>query len=158
LTKKLPRGFRRGCAPHFVVLAVEEMERGVCWPCLHAAATNLFLKATYYPAFASQRTLKSFALRLRENIDPQTPFLFYNSFDCGTVFYSRRHIAQYGEKVNEFRPPVFAHVGGRLERLRQRNNLEMLDISEGRGPASEHRLVLVSRRDFFRFRLNSHPR
>src|SRR5262245_25360518 len=109
-----------------------------------AAATNLFLKTTYYPAFASQRTLKLFAVRLGDNVDPQTPLLFYNSFDYGTIFYSRRHIAQYGQNVNELKQPAFLLMWEEdWERLRQKNDLEMLDISEGRGPAAEHRLALV---------------
>jgi len=29
------------------------------------------------------------------------------------------------------------------QRIRDRNDLKMLDISEGRGPAGKHRLVLV---------------
>ena len=72
---------------------------------------NGIMKTTYYPAIASKRTLKPFATRLRENIDPQTPILFYNSFDYGTIFYSRRDIAQYAQKVNELERRFFCSCG-----------------------------------------------
>ena len=72
-----------------------------------ATAATVLMKTTYYPAIASKRTLKPFAIRLRENIDPQTPLLFYNSFDYGTIFYSRRDIADYAQKIDELRQPVF---------------------------------------------------
>ncbi len=107
------------------------------------AATGL-MKTTYYPAIASKRTLKPFAIRLRENIDPQTPLLFYNSFDYGTIFYSRRHIADYVQKIAGLKPPVFLLMWEQdWKRLRQRNDLETLDISEGLGPAAKKRLILV---------------
>ena len=109
-----------------------------------ATAATLLMKTTYYPAIASKRTLKPFAIRLRENIDPQTPLLFYNSLDYGTIFYSRRHIADYAQKIDGLRPPVFLLMLERdWERLRKRNPLETLDISEGRGPVAADRLILV---------------
>ena len=109
-----------------------------------ATAATVFMKTTYYPAIASKRTLKPFALRLREDIGPQTPILFYNSFDYGTIFYSRMEIAQYAQKANELKQPVVLLMWEEdWERLRKRNALEMLDISEGRGPVAKHRLILV---------------
>jgi hypothetical protein len=109
-----------------------------------AAAALLLMKTTYYPAVASKRTLKPFAIRLRDKIDPQIPLLFYNSLDYGTIFYSRRHIADYVQKIDGLRPPIFLLMWeDDLERLRRRNHLEILDISEGRGPVAEHRLILV---------------
>ena len=109
-----------------------------------ATAATVFMKTTYYPAIASKRTLKPFATRLRENINPQTPILFYNSFDYGTIFYSRRDIAQYAQKVNELKQPVFLLMWEEdWKRLRKKNALEMLDVSEGRGPVAKHRLILV---------------
>jgi 4-amino-4-deoxy-L-arabinose transferase-like glycosyltransferase len=109
-----------------------------------ATAATLLMKTTYYPAIASKRTLKSFAIRLRENIDPQTPLLFYNALDYGTIFYSRRHIADYAQQIDGLRPPVFLLMLERdWERLRKRNPLETLDISEGRGPVAADRLILV---------------
>jgi 4-amino-4-deoxy-L-arabinose transferase-like glycosyltransferase len=109
-----------------------------------AAAAMVFMKTTYYPAIASKRTLKPFATRLRENINPQTPILFYNSFDYGTIFYSRRDIGQYAQEVNELKQPVFLLMWEEdWKRLRKKNALEMLDVSEGRGPVAKHRLILV---------------
>lgn len=112
-----------------------------------ATAATVFLKTSYYPAIAGERTLKPFATRLRENIAPQTPILFYNSFDYGTIFYSRREIAPYAQKVNELKQPVFLLMWEEdWQRLRRKNALEMLDISEGWGPVAKHPLVLVKSR------------
>lgn len=112
-----------------------------------ATAATVFLKTSYYPAIAGERTLKPFATRLRENIAPQTPILFYNSFDYGTIFYSRRDIAPYAQKINELKQPVFLLMWEEdWQRLRRKNALEMLDISKGRGPVAKHPLVLVKSR------------
>jgi 4-amino-4-deoxy-L-arabinose transferase-like glycosyltransferase len=110
---------------------------------LMALATTVFLKTTYYPAIASTRTLKPFVVRLRQNIDPQAPLFFYRAFDYGTIFYSHRHIASYPQKANELQPVLLLMWEEDWQRLRGQNDLEMLDISEGRGPAGRHRLVLV---------------
>ena len=108
-----------------------------------ATAATLLMKTSYYPAIAGKRTLKPFAVRLREKIDPQTPLLFYNTLDYGTIFYSRRHIADYAQ-IGRLRPPVFLLMWEEdWERLRKANPLETLDISEGRGPVAEHRLILA---------------
>ncbi len=112
-----------------------------------ATAATVFLKTSYYPAIAGERTLKPFATRLRENIAPQTPILFYNSFDYGTIFYSRREIAPYAQKVNKLKQPVFLLMWEEdWQSLRRKNALEMLDISEGWGPVAKHPLVLVKSR------------
>jgi hypothetical protein len=115
-----------------------------------ATAATVFMKTTYYPAIASKRTLKPFAIRLRENIGPQTPILFYHSFDYGTIFYSRRHIADYVQEIGGLTPPVLLLMWEEdWDTLRKKHALEMLDISEGRGPVAKHRLVLVKSSGLF---------
>jgi hypothetical protein len=120
--------------------------RGSRYPYFVFFSATVFMKTTYYPAIATKRTLKAFATRLRENISPQPPILFYNSFDYGTIFYSRRDVAQYAEKVNGSKSPVFFLMWEEdWERLRKKNVLEMLAISEGGGgPVARHRLILVT--------------
>jgi hypothetical protein len=110
---------------------------------LMAMATTVFLKTTYYPAIAGSRTLKPFVVRLRQNIDSQAPLFFYRAFDYGAIFYSRRHIASYPQEANELQPVFLLMWEEDWQRLQGQNGLEMLDISEGRGPVGRRRLVLV---------------
>jgi len=104
----------------------------------------VIIKTLYYPAIASARTLKPFGMRLQYKIDAQTPLLFYDAFDAGTIFYSRRHIAPYFEKASEVTPPFFLLMWEKnWQKLRDQSNLEMVDVSEGWGPVGKNRLVLV---------------
>jgi 4-amino-4-deoxy-L-arabinose transferase-like glycosyltransferase len=109
-----------------------------------AIATTLFLKIAYYPAIATKRTLKPFAVRVGENLDPRARLLFYHTLDYGTIFYSRRHIASYSPEIQKLEAPAFLLMWEEdWQRIRDRNDLKMLDISEGRGPVGKHRLVLI---------------
>jgi 4-amino-4-deoxy-L-arabinose transferase-like glycosyltransferase len=109
-----------------------------------ATATTLFLKTTYYPAIATEETLKPFAVRLRDNLDSQASLLFYRAFDYGTIFYSRRHIASYSTTMDELKKRVFLLMWEEdWQRVRDENGIKLLDMSEGRGPADKHRLVLA---------------
>ena len=110
---------------------------------LMTTATSVFLKTTYYPTIANQRTFKPFVVRLRQNIDPQAPIFFYRAFDYGAIFYSRRHIASYPQKAEALQPVFLLMWEEDWQRLRGENNLQMLDISEGWGPVGRRRLVLV---------------
>ena len=109
-----------------------------------ATVATVIMKTNYYAAIASERTLKPFGLRLQQKIDSQTPLLFYNSFDAGTIFYSRKHIAPYSPRANEITSPFFLLMWEKdWEQLSDKTGLEALDISEGRGPVGKRRLVLV---------------
>jgi len=109
-----------------------------------ATMATVIVKTVYYPAIASARTLKPFGIRLQKEIDSQAPLLFYDAFDAGTIFYSRRHIAPYFEKTNEIMPPFFVLMWEKdWEKLRNQTDLKMLAVSEGRGPVGKNRLVLV---------------
>ncbi|MGH7784415.1 MAG: hypothetical protein ACREO5_11315, partial [Candidatus Binatia bacterium] len=116
---------------------------------LIAMASSVFLKTVYYPAIAAQRSMKSFGMRLRQNASTQTPLAFYHAFDYGTIFYSRRHIPDQPQKRNEPNSPLFLLMWEEeWQRLREHNDLEMVDLSEGRGPVDKHRLVLVKSSTF----------
>lgn len=111
---------------------------------LIAATVIIFLKLALNPAVAAQHTLKPFVSRLPQQVAPEAPLLFYRAFDYGTVFYSRRHIPNYADRVNELRGPFYLLMWEEdWRRLGKANHLKMLDISEGGGPTGRHRLVLV---------------
>jgi hypothetical protein len=79
-----------------------------------------------------------------EKIDPNLPVLFYRGLDYGVFFYSRRHIPSYARKAAELKPPFFLLMWEEdWSVLRSRGDLQMVDISEGRGAAGRHRLVLA---------------
>jgi 4-amino-4-deoxy-L-arabinose transferase-like glycosyltransferase len=109
-----------------------------------AMSVALFLKTTYYPPIATERTLKPFALRLRNHVAAEAPLFFYHAFDYGTIFYSRRHIAPYPPKAQELHEPIFLLMWEEdWQRMRNTNDFRISDISEGRGPVDKHHLVLV---------------
>jgi 4-amino-4-deoxy-L-arabinose transferase-like glycosyltransferase len=114
-----------------------------------ATMTTVLMKTSYYAPKASERTLKPFGVRLRQGIDAQTPLVFYNSFDAGTIFYSRRHIAPYSRTIAEINPPFFVLMWEEnWQHLQDKTGLEIADISEGRGPVGKHHLVLVKSSKF----------
>ncbi|HYY24103.1 MAG TPA: hypothetical protein VE689_01350, partial [Candidatus Udaeobacter sp.] len=68
----------------------------------------------------------------------------YRAFDYGTIFYSRRHIASYSTTMDELKKRVFLLMWEEdWQRVRDENGIKLLDMSEGRGPADKHRLVLA---------------
>jgi hypothetical protein len=72
------------------------------------------------------------------------PLLFYRAFDYGAVFYARRHIPSYAKNFAGLQPPYFLLMWEEdFKRLSAQNHFQVLDISEGRGPAARHRLVLL---------------
>jgi hypothetical protein len=109
-----------------------------------ATAVIIFFKLAFTPAVAAKLTLKPFVNRLSQQVALQTPLLFYRAFDYGTVFYSRRHIANYADRVNQLSGPFYLLMWEEdWRRLAKANRLKELDISEGGGPTGRHRLVLV---------------
>jgi 4-amino-4-deoxy-L-arabinose transferase-like glycosyltransferase len=112
--------------------------------CLITLAFTVIMKTVVLPPIVFERTMKPFMLRVNEKIDARLPLLFYRAFDLGAVFYSRRHIPSYAANANELKPPFYLLMWEEDWRpLAGRDELKMLDISEGRGPAGRHRLVLV---------------
>jgi hypothetical protein len=109
------------------------------------AILNLFVvKLVYYPSIARERTLKPFIERIRQEVDPTVPLLFYRAFDTGAIFYAGRHIRSYEELANEIKPPFYLLMWEEeLAPLNSNKGLEVLDISQGTGPAHRHRMILV---------------
>jgi 4-amino-4-deoxy-L-arabinose transferase-like glycosyltransferase len=109
-----------------------------------ALAQIIVIKHAYYPYFADQRTMKPFMSRVVQKVDSRTPLLFYRAFDYSVVFYARRHIPSYTMNSVRLKPPYFLLMWEEdFKRLSAKNHFEVLDISEGRGPAARHRLVLL---------------
>jgi len=111
-----------------------------------AIAVTLLMRFVIFPPVAYQRTMKPFMARVTEKVDAKTPIFFYHGFDYGAVFYARRHIPSFTKKYADMKPPFFLLMWEEeWKRIEERPSLKMLDISEGRGPAGRHRLVLVER-------------
>ncbi len=109
-----------------------------------AVAISIAMKSAIFPPIAFARTLKPFMERVTEKVDPKLPLLFFRGFDYGTVFYSHRHVPPYARKAAELKPPFFLLMWEEdWQALRGRNDLKMMDISEGRTAVGKHRLVLV---------------
>jgi hypothetical protein len=109
------------------------------------AILNLFVvKRIYYPSIAGERTLKPFIERVKQQVDPTVPLLFYRAFDTGAIFYAGRHIRSYEELAKEIRPPFYLLMWEEeWAALSGKNGLAVLSISEGTGPAGRHRMILV---------------
>jgi 4-amino-4-deoxy-L-arabinose transferase-like glycosyltransferase len=111
---------------------------------LIAIAISLMIESVILSPIAFERTMKPFMARVAQNVDANSPLLFYRAFDRGAVFYAHRHIPHYAEKAGELKPPFFLLMREEdWKPLETRPELRMLDISEGIGPAGRHRLVLV---------------
>jgi 4-amino-4-deoxy-L-arabinose transferase-like glycosyltransferase len=118
----------------------------VVFGCLAAIALIqvLLVKDAYLPYVASVRTMKPFMARVNQRVDPNSPLLFYRAFDYGALFYSHRHIPSYAKRFTDLRRPYFLLMWEEdVKRLSEANHLKILGVSEGRGPAGRHRLVLV---------------
>ncbi len=109
-----------------------------------AVSATLVTKRIYYPFLASERTLKPFLERVKQEIDPRAPLFFYRSFDLGTIFYAHRHIASFQKDRGQSEEPFFLLMWEEeWKRLGGSKGLEMLDISEGTGAVGKHHMVLV---------------
>jgi 4-amino-4-deoxy-L-arabinose transferase-like glycosyltransferase len=110
---------------------------------------------------AQDRTFKPFMARVSQVVGGKTPLFFYQSFDYGALFYARRHIPHYREKLRSkqsVRQPACPTTSGieapffllmweeEWERAQTQalDNLSLIDISEGATPKGTHRLALVS--------------
>jgi len=111
-----------------------------------AIAFTLLMRFVILPPVAYERTMKPFMARVTEKVDAHAPIFFYHGFDYGAVFYARRHIPSFTKKYADMKPPFFLLMWEEeWKRIDERPSLKILDISEGRGPAGRHRLVLVER-------------
>ena len=109
-----------------------------------ALAQILFIKHAYYPDYAEQRTMKPFMSRVVQKVDSGAPLLFYRAFDYSVLFYARRHIPTYTMNSLGLKVPYFLLMWEEdFKRLSANNHFQVLDISEGLGPAARHRLLLL---------------
>jgi hypothetical protein len=107
-------------------------------------AFSLVMKNVIFPPVAYERTMKPFMARVHQKMDPKLPLLFFRGFDFGAVFYASRHVPAYRAEADELKPPFYLLMWEEdWQNLRQRNDLKLVDVSEGRGPAGRHRLTLV---------------
>ena len=110
-------------------------------------ALSVVMKITVFSPLAYELTMKPFMSRVQEKIDPKMPLVFYRGFDYGAVFYAGRHIPRYVTEARKLKPPFYLLMWEEdYQRLRDRDDVNILGISEGRGPAGRHRLALVEYR------------
>lgn len=111
---------------------------------ISALSFNVIAKFAVLPPVYYERTLKPFLARVKQEIDPKLPLVFYRGLDYGAVFYANRHVPEYVTKERDLRAPFYLLMWEEdWEALRERQELKKLDVSEGRGPAGRHRLVLA---------------
>jgi hypothetical protein len=104
----------------------------------------VLVKTVYYPAIASELTLKPFMQRVMISIDPARPLIFYRAFDAGAILYAHRHIRSYKQLAPQLQPPFYLLAWEEdWARLSGVEGFEFLQISEGTGPARMHRMVLI---------------
>ena len=109
-----------------------------------ALVFDVILKTVIFPPVVDARTMKPFISRVKEEIDPKLPLLFYRGFDFGAVFYSGRQVPKFVTGAHDLQSPLYLLIWEEdWQPLRGRKDLKMLDISEGLGAAGRHRLVLA---------------
>jgi hypothetical protein len=100
------------------------------------------------PAIAWDRTYKPLMTVVREVVKPDDELFFYNTFDYGAVFYSRRHIPKKMEIPNKIPSDhqVYVLMWNRVwEQIppRDRARFEHLRSSVGRGSKGKNRLIFA---------------
>ncbi len=114
---------------------------------LLAVTAGLIMKLAIFPPIVFERTMKPFMSRVNQIVDPSLSLLFYRGFDYGAVFYADRHVPSYEVKAEALRPPFYLLMWEEdWRRLSTRSDLQLIDLSEGLGPAGRHRLALVEYR------------
>jgi hypothetical protein len=110
-----------------------------------AMSQGMVTEKAYDPWIASQRTMKPFAERVAQQVDPETPLLFYRAWDYGVMFYSNRHLRQFrGKEKEALKLPFYLLMWEeQWNELSARPGLEVVDTSEGTGAAGRHHMVLV---------------
>jgi hypothetical protein len=110
-----------------------------------ALSQGLATERAYYPSVASERTMKPFAERLSQEVDPETPLLFYRARDYGIMFYANRHLRQFrGKEKDALQLPFYLLMWEeQWNDLADKSSLEIMDTSEGTGATGRHHMVLV---------------
>ena len=105
----------------------------------------LLVNNVFQPTVATTRTYRPFMDRVAAQVG-HAPLFFFQTFDNGALYYSKRHIPQYD--TNLLKPDVAYFLlmrKSKWDEVAARNDasLVMLDVSEGTGPKDRHRLALV---------------
>ena len=105
----------------------------------------LLVNTVFQPTVATTRTYRPFMERVVTQIG-HAPLFFFQTFDNGALYYSKRRIPQYD--TNLLKPDVAYFLlmrKSKWDEIAARNeaSLVMLDVSEGTGPKDRHRLALV---------------
>lgn len=116
-----------------------------------ASASLYFTHALFRPLLAQQRTYKPFMLGVRSTVK-DAPLFFYEAHDYGAIFYAGRRIAAYKEDLSQDLPdsatsPLFLLMWEeKWQDLAAAGDghLQLLALSEGKGPDKNHRLALVA--------------
>ena len=109
-----------------------------------ALSVSIILKTAIFSPIVLARTLKPFMLQVNEKIDRNSPLFFYRAFDLGAIFYAGRHIPFYSLKAHDVKPPLFLLMWEEdWQRLAERRDLKLLEMSDGTGPVGRHRMALV---------------
>jgi len=132
-----------------IVFLAWNLRRQAWWPSFAAFAAIAILqlacvRAVYFPHFVAPRTFKPFVAKVSERVAPPVPLVFYHGFDAAVTFYSGRHIPEYESARATLHLPYFLLMWEEdFQRIGQTNKLALIDISEGKGPALRHHLVLA---------------
>ncbi|MBM4258715.1 MAG: glycosyltransferase family 39 protein [Deltaproteobacteria bacterium] len=105
----------------------------------------LLVNNVFQPTVAATRTYRPFMERVVTRAG-QAPMFFFQAFDNGALYYSRRRIPQYD--ANLVQPGVGYFLlmrRSKWEEIAKLNaeNFVLLDESEGTGPKDRHKLALV---------------
>jgi 4-amino-4-deoxy-L-arabinose transferase-like glycosyltransferase len=105
----------------------------------------LLVNNVFQPTVATTRTYRPFMERVAAQVG-QAPLFFFQTFDNGALYYSKRRVPQYDTNLLKSDVAYFLLMRkSKWDELAARNeaSLVMLDVSEGTGPKDRHRLALV---------------
>jgi 4-amino-4-deoxy-L-arabinose transferase-like glycosyltransferase len=111
-----------------------------------ASGTTMFLKNSFWPTIADERTLKPFMARVTQRVASTDSLVFYRTFEYGATFYAHRHVPFNVIEISDMKPPFYLLMWEEeWKNIKGHNEFHVVDISEGRGAVGKHRMVLVIR-------------
>jgi hypothetical protein len=136
-----------GVAVSLLVVGIQRRYWGWVFSGLAAFTISavLLVNTVFQPTVATTRTYRPFMERVVTQVG-QAPLLFFQTFDNGALYYSKRRIPQYDTNLLQPNLAYFLLMRkSKWDEIAARNetSLVMLDVSEGTGPKDRHRLALV---------------